>query len=119
MERSMKKDELISIIRERNPLLADAVSHMVDYVTDKYPAAYPNKEQSEAVNRYLHSVMADGDGTMSRENCEHRRIASQRITINSIRLLDWEQQNRLQDVLDHISYDRNYYLPERGWKMGR
>lgn len=63
--------------------------------------------------------MADGDGTMSRENCEHRRIASQRITINAIRLLDWEQQNRLQDVLDHISYDRNYYLPERGWKMGR
>ena len=69
----MKKEELISIIRERNPLLADAVSHMVDYVTDKYPAAYPNKEQTEAVNRYLHSVMADGDGTMSRENCEHRR----------------------------------------------
>lgn len=32
----MKKEELISIIRERNPLLADAVSHMVDYVTDKY-----------------------------------------------------------------------------------
>ena len=57
----MKKDELISIIRERNPLLADAVSHMVDYVTDKYPAAYPNKEQTEAVNRFLHSVMADGE----------------------------------------------------------
>ena len=49
MERSMKKDELISIIRERNPLLADAVSHMVDYVTDKYPAAYPNKEQTGSI----------------------------------------------------------------------
>ena len=49
MERSIKKEELISIIRERNPLLADAVSHMVDYVTDKYPAAYPNKEQTGSI----------------------------------------------------------------------
>ena len=52
MERSIKKDELISIIRERNPLLADAVSHMMDYVTDKYPAAYPNKEQTEACGEH-------------------------------------------------------------------
>ncbi len=115
----MKKEELICIIRERDTLLADAVSQMVDYVTDKYPAAYPNKEQTAAVNRYLQSVRADGDGTMSKENSEHRRIASQRITLNAIRLLDWEQQNRMQDVLDHIAYDRDYYLPERGWKMRR
>ena len=48
---------------------------------------------------------------------EHRRIASQRITIAAIRVLDTEQQNRLQDILDHIAYDKEYYMPERGRGM--
>ena len=52
----MKKEELIKLLHEHEPLLANAVSHMVEYIQDRYPAAYPNKEQTEAVNDYLRSV---------------------------------------------------------------
>ena len=110
----MTKDELVNSLQKRDPLLANAVSNMVDYISDRFPAAYPSKEQTESVNAYLHSVFADGDGTMSERNCEHRRIASQKITINAIQVLD-----RLQDVLDHIAYDKEYYMPERGFGMRR
>lgn len=53
----MTKDELVNRILKREPLLANAVSNMVDYISDHYPAAYPNHEQTEAVNAYLHSVL--------------------------------------------------------------
>ena len=78
-----------------------------------------HSKQTEAVNDYLHSVHADGDGSMSEKNCEHRRIASQNITIAAIRILDSRQLDRLQNVLDHIAYDREYYMPERGCGMHR
>ena len=74
----MTKDELVNSLQKRDPLLANAVSNMVDYISDRFPAAYPSKEQTESVNAYLHSVFADGDGTMSERNCEHRRIESQK-----------------------------------------
>ena len=69
----MRKEELIKQLQECAPLLANVVSHMVEYIQDRCPAAYPSKEQTEAVNDYLHSVHADGDGSMSEKNCEHRR----------------------------------------------
>ena len=116
---SMRKEELIKQLQECAPLLANAVSHMVEYIQDRCPAAYPSKEQTEAVNDYLRSVYADGDGSMSERNREHRRIASQNITIAAIRVLDSRQLDRLQDVLDHIAYDREYYMPERGHEMHR
>ena len=116
---NMRKDELIKQLQNREPLLANAVSHMVEYIQDRYPAAYPSKAQTEAVNDYLRSVYADGDGSMSERNREHRRIASQNITIAAIRVLDSRQLDRLQDVLDHIAYDREYYMPERGHEMHR
>lgn len=115
----MTKDELVNSLQKRAPLLANAVSNMVDYISDRFPAAYPSKEQTEAVNNYLHSVYADGDGTMSERNCEHRRIASQKITINAIQVLDSPKLDRLQRVLDHIAYDKEYYMPERGFGMRR
>ena len=115
----MKKKELIKQLQECDPLLANAVSHMVTYVQDRYPSTFPSKEQTEAVNTYLHSVHADGDGSMSERNCEHRRIASQNITIAAIRVLDSQQLDRLQNVLDHIAYDKEYYIPERGCGMHR
>ena len=115
----MKKEELIKQLQEHEPLLANAVCHMVEYIRDRYPAAYPNKAQTEAVNDYLRSVYADGDGSMSEQNREHRRIASQKITIAAIRVLDSRQLDRLQDVLDHIAYDREYYMPERGCGIHR
>ena len=110
---------LIKQLQEHEPLLANAVSHMVEYIQDRYPAAYPSKAQTEAVNDYLRSVYADGDGSMSERNREHRRIASQNITIAAIRVLDSRQLDRLQDVLDHIAYDREYYMPERRHGMHR
>lgn len=116
---NMRKEELIKQLQNREPLLANAVSHMVEYIQDRYPAAYPSKAQTEAVNDYLRSVYADGDGSMSELNCEHRRIASQNITIAAIRVLDSRQLDRLQDVLEHIAYDREYYMPERGHGMHR
>ena len=110
----MTKNELVNSLQKRDPLLANAVSNMVDYISDRFPAAYPSKEQTEAVNNYLHSVYADGDGTMSERNCEHRRIASQKITINAIQVLDSSQLDRLQRVLDHIAYDKGVlYARER------
>ncbi len=115
----MERNVLIDMLKSKNPLLADAVKHMTDYVLDRYPAAYPSQEQTESVNAYLHSVHADGDGTMSETNCEHRRIASQRITTSAIRVLDSGQLNRLQNVLDHIAYDKDYYLPERSNSLQR
>lgn len=116
---NMRKEELIKQLQEHEPLLANAVSQMVEYIQDRYAAAYPSKAQTEAVNDYLRSVYADGDGSMSERNREHRRIASQNITIAAIRVLDNRQLDRLQDVLDHIAYDREYYMPERRHGMHR
>ena len=116
---NMRKEELIKQLQNREPLLANAVSHMAEYIQDRYLAAYPSKAQTEAVNDYLRSVYADGDGSMSERNREHRRIASQNITIAAIRVLDSRQLDRLQDVLEHIAYDREYYMPERGHGMHR
>lgn len=116
---NMNKEELFEQLQEREPLLANAVSHMVEYIQDLSPAAFPSKEQTEAVNDYLRSVHADGDGSMSERSCEHRRIASQNITIAAIRVLDSQQLDRLQNVLDHIAYDKEYYMPERGYCIHR
>ena len=115
----MKTEELTRVIGERDPLLANAVICMVEYVQDRWAASYPTKEQTEAVNAYLRSVHADGDGSMSERNREHRRIATQNITIAAIRVLDSRQLDRLQDVLNHIAYDREYHMPERGCEMHR
>ena len=108
-------EQLVANLAEYDPLLANAVSQIVGYIQDKWAAPYPTKEQTEAVNAYLRSVHADGDGTTTETNIEHRRIATQRITINAIRVLNHEQLDRLQDVLNHIAADREYYMPERGY----
>lgn len=115
----MKKKELIPRIAQRNPLLADAIGKMIDYITDKWAAPYPTKEQTEAVNAYLHSVHADGDDTMNETNIAHRKIASQEITINAIRVLDHDQLDRLQNMLNHIAEDRKYYIPKREYGLCR
>ena len=67
-------------------------------------------------NRRIH---ADGDGTMSENNIAHRRIATQKITISAIRVLDHDQLDRLQDVLNRIAADREYHMPEQRYGMGR
>lgn len=114
----MKKEDLIPIITQRNPLLADAVGKMVGYIQDRRATPYPSKEQTDVVNAYLRSVHADGDGTMSENNIAHRRIATQVITINAIRVLDHDQLDRLQDVLNRIAADKEYHMPEHGYGMG-
>ena len=81
----MKTEDLTAAIARHDPILADAVGKMVGYIQDRWAAPYPLKEQTEAVNAYLRSVHADGDGTMSETNIAHRRIATQKITINAIR----------------------------------
>lgn len=115
----MNKEDLTAIIAQRDPILADAVSRMVDYIQDRWAAPYPSKEQAEAVNDYLRSVHADKGGALNETDIAHRKIASQKITINAIRLLDHDQLDRLQDVLNHIAEDREYYMPEKRYGMGR
>ena len=115
----MNKDTLIAIITNQDPKLAQAVSKMVDYIQDRWAAPSPSKEQTEAVNDYLRSVHADKGGALDETDIAHRKIASQKITINAIRLLDHDQLDRLQDVLNHIAEDREYYMPERRYGMGR
>ena len=109
----MTLQELNGIIARRDPLLANAVSQMAGYIKERFPAAYPSREQTEAVNTYLDRVCPPSHSPMTVSECEHRRIASQRITIAAIRVLDSRVQGRLQDVLDHIAYDRDYHMPER------
>lgn len=113
----MNIKQLTDIIARHDPLLADAVGKMVSYIQARWAAPYPSKEQTEAVNAYLRSVHADG-GTMSETDIAHRRIATQKITINAIRVLDHDQLNRLQNVLNHIAADREYYMPEQRQGMG-
>lgn len=115
----MEKETLVTMLQRQNPVLAEAVSRMIDYIQDRWAASYPSKEQTEAVNAYLRSVHADGDGTMNETNIEHRRIATQKITINAIRMLDREQLDRLQNVLNRIAADKEYYMSERGYGRGR
>lgn len=103
----MTLQELNGIIARRDPLLANAVSQMAGYIKERFPAAYPSREQTEAVNTYLDGVCPPSHSPMTESECEHWRIASQRITIAAIRVLDSWEQGRLQDVLDHIAYDRD------------
>lgn len=115
----MKKIELIQSIKQQDPILANAVSKMVDYIQDKWTAPYPSREQTEAVNDYLRSVHADGNGAMNEATIVHRKIATQKITINAIRVLDHDQLDRLQNVLNHIVADKEYYMPEKKYGMCR
>ena len=46
----MRKEELIKQLQEHEPLLANAVSHMVEYIQDRYPAAYPSRTANIAVS---------------------------------------------------------------------
>ena len=48
---NMRKEELIKQLQNREPLLANAVSHMVEYIQDRYPAAYPSKAGTAACQR--------------------------------------------------------------------
>ena len=114
----MKEIELIQSITQRDPILANAVSRMINYIQDRWAAPYPSKEQTEAVNAYLRSIRADAGGTLSETDIDYRRIASQKITINAIRVLDHDQLDRMQDVLNHIAADREYYMPEQRQGMG-
>lgn len=109
----MNKEYHLSELRKNEPLLAEAVSQMVDYVLDRFPSTFPSKAQTQAVNDYLESVYANGDGSMSKRICEHRRIAAQNITLHAIPILNGRQLDRLQNVLDHIAYNKEYHMPER------
>ena len=68
--------------------------------------------EKQALLNWVRGAKAMSEEELKSE-CEHRRIASQRITIAAIRVLDSREQGRLQDVLDHIAYDRDYHMPER------
>ena len=113
----MNIEQLTDIIARHDPLLADAVGKMVSYIQARWAAPYPSKEQTEAVNAYLRSVHADG-GTMSETDIAHRRIATQKITINANRVHDHAQLNRMRNEQRPRAADREYYMPEQRQGMG-
>lgn len=110
----MKIQELTEIIAKQDPIRANAVSKMAEYITEHFPPTYPSKEQTQAVNEYLDRACPPSNFPMIEKECEHRRIAAQRLVIDSIQVLSHDQLNKLSNVLDHIAYDRDYYMPERG-----
>lgn len=91
-----EKNRADTIYQTTRPDFGKCSQQMVDYIQDKWAAPYPSKEQTEAVNDYLRSVHANGDGTMNETAIAHRKIATQKITINAIRVLDHEQLDRLK-----------------------
>ena len=109
----MRKEDLIPVIARHDPILADAVSRMVDYIQDRWAAPYPSKEQTEAVNAYLRSIHADGGGTMSETDIAHRRIATQKITINAIRAGCAEPHSGGQGVLHARTAARHGQVADR------
>ena len=42
----MKKEELIPIIAKQDPVLANAVGKMIDYIQNRWAASFPSKEQT-------------------------------------------------------------------------
>lgn len=114
----MKLNELTTIIAQRDPLMANAVSMMAGYIMERTPSAYPSKEQTDAVYVYINSVFGKDSDVISERNCERRRITTMQIPINAIQALDHDLLNRLQNALDHIAYDKDYFMPEQQqcWK---
>ncbi len=115
----MKKIELIQSIKQQ-----DLIWQMLSakwWIIFKTNGQHhiPARKQTEAVNDYLRSVHANGDGTVERNRHSTPEIATQKITINAIRVLDHEQLDRLQDVSNHIAADKEYYMPEKKYSMCR
>ena len=109
----MKKIELIQSIKQQDPILANAVSKMVDYIQDKWTAPYPSREQTEAVNDYLRSVHADGNGAMNEATIVHRKIATQKITINAIRAPQSAHPEPRTGSPPQIPESDSPYLPQK------
>lgn len=49
----MTKDELVNSLQKRDPLLANAVSNMVDYISDRFPVI--PKQGTDGSSQYLSS----------------------------------------------------------------
>lgn len=48
----MTKDELVNSLQKRDPLLANAVSNMVDYISDRFPLCLP-KQGTDGIRQCL------------------------------------------------------------------
>jgi hypothetical protein len=54
----MTKDELVNSLQKRDPLLANAVSNMVDYISDRFPAAYPSRNRrKQSIPIFIRSML--------------------------------------------------------------
>jgi hypothetical protein len=109
----MKKENSTQIIEERKRLLTNAINMMAEYVRDPFPNAYPSKEQTEAVNAYLDSLFTSKHDPMMPYESERRRISSMNIIIAAIYSCSGSELARMQEVLEQIAYNRDYYMPEK------
>ena len=106
----MKTEDLTAAIARHDPLLADAVGKMVGYIQDRWAAPYPSKEQTDAVNAYLRSVHADGDGTMSESNIALRHIFRNAM----VPLVQYIPSAFLNTVVGSIYIESLYSIPGMG-----
>lgn len=132
----MDKERLVSILKGRDPLLADAVSQMVDYIQDKWAAPYPSKEQTEAVNAYLrsgfggsgshgdifHDDEAAGIKEFMNEYAETREemlaVGNWLVGYSGIKgRLTNQERNRAQKEVDDVAEGRYDWRIERGSKI--
>ena len=52
----MKLQELTVIIAQQDPIRANAVGKMAEYITQRFRPAFLSKEQAQAVNAYLDRI---------------------------------------------------------------
>ena len=98
----MKLQELTVIIAQQDPIRANAVGKMAEYITQRFRPAFLSKEQAQAVNAYLDRICPPSNYPITETECEHRRIAAQQLVIDSIQVLNHDELDKLSDVLDHI-----------------
>ena len=109
---NMRKKELIKQLQNREPLLANAVSHMVEYI---YSRPLPCGISKQSTDQSCERLSAERLCRWGRQHVrEEPRTSTYRFAEHH-----YCRHPCIQDVLDHIAYDREYYMPERGHEMHR
>lgn len=77
----MTKDELVNSLQKRDPLLANAVSNMVDYISDRFPAlTQARNRRKQSIPIFIRSMLMVTEPcrkeTVSIEELHHRKLPS-------------------------------------------
>ena len=77
----MTKDELVNSLQKRDPLLANAVSNMVDYISDRFPLlTQARNRRKQSITIFTRSMLTVTEPclkeTVSIEELHHRKLPS-------------------------------------------